>query len=136
MRYRRFLPVKIYMLAMFLILGLLVSCSTPHTAATQIESSGGDQETRVEHASVQVDAQEVTIDVKATNPTQEMSINDGQTILENTCAQCHLAQSLLETKKSPAEWEAVLQQMALMGVRLSETEKIVLIEYLATTEEP
>ena len=136
MRQRHFLITVIFTLALFLITGALVSCSHSRQTANETEIPANERVTVTEYSSVQFDARESVPEVKATATTQEMSINDGHTILENICAQCHLVQSLLQIKKSSPEWEEILQQMEMMGVHLSEIDKSVLIGYLVSTEQP
>ena len=60
----------------------------------------------------------------------------GFAILESRCTQCHLAQQLLETEKSRLEWEKTLARMKANGVRLSEDEKGLLLEFLAAAGKP
>jgi hypothetical protein len=134
MRKRHILGSIIYILAFTLILVTQASCSTPHIITTPIKPLSDDQETTFGNVMVEANARESTSEVKEPVVTQEMSINDGRPILENICAQCHLVQSLLEIKKSRIEWEGVLQQMEIMGVHLSENEKVTLLDYLATSE--
>jgi cytochrome c5 len=56
---------------------------------------------------------------------------DGSAILEDRCARCHAAQWLAEIEGSRLEWEKVLVRMEMKGLRLSDTEKDVLLDYLA-----
>jgi hypothetical protein len=135
MRKRHSLGNLFYTSAIILILVLLVSCSALQSPTTQIKAPVDDQEMLREYASVQVDARESAPEVKVTTTTQEMSLIDGRSILENNCAECHLVQSLLQIKKSRTEWEGALQQMELIGIHLNETEKVVLLDYIATIEE-
>jgi hypothetical protein len=136
MRQRLFLITMIFTLVLFLITGVLVSCSRPRQTANETEIPADAQVTVIEHGSVLFEARESVPEVTATDTAQEMSIKDGHTILENICAQCHLVQTLLQIKKSRPEWEGVLQQMEMMGVHLSEIDKSVLLNYLVATEEP
>ena len=134
MRERHFHNTLIHTLSVFLVLVPLVSCSKPQISATQTEITGDDNETPVEHAVVQFDAREISPELKAT--TQEMSPDEARSILENNCSSCHLVQSLLQINKSQAEWEAALQQMKMMGVNLNDTERGILLNYLASLNTP
>jgi hypothetical protein len=136
MQNKQSLTKGIYTVALLMILVLLPSCTISRTTASQIEAQGSDQGTLNEHALVQFDAREKAPEVSATITTQEISIRDGSTILENNCTQCHLVQSLLQIKKSRIGWEEALGKMEAMGIHLSETEKITLLDYLASNEEP
>ena len=136
MRQRHFHNTVIFTLALLLITGALVSCSHPRQTTNKTKVPADAQVAAIDHASVQFEARENFPVIIATTTVQEMSINDGHTILENICAQCHLVQSLLQIKKSRPEWEGVLQQMEMMGVHLSNIDKSVLLDYLVATEEP
>jgi hypothetical protein len=60
---------------------------------------------------------------------------DGSSLLQRHCTQCHMAQWLEGVQKSLPEWEATLARMERNGVLLSETEKNILLDYLATTDD-
>lgn len=49
---------------------------------------------------------------------------------------CHVPEWFDQIEKSPAEWEAVLERMKLLGVQLSDTEKDILLDYLAAADKP
>jgi len=126
----------VYTLVFIMILASLASCTTTSATASPIEAQGSDQEALNDQALVQFDVREKAPEVSVTITAQEISIKEGSTILENTCSQCHVVKSLLQIKKSRIGWEEALAQMETMGVHLNETEKITLLDYLATNEEP
>jgi LSD1 subclass zinc finger protein len=68
--------------------------------------------------------------------TQETSLQDGASLLNIRCAQCHTVELIKQTNQTRAEWENTLAQMKTMGVNLSADEKIVLIEYLTDISRP
>jgi hypothetical protein len=133
---RNWLNNLVFTLAFIIILTPLAACTTSRTTASKIGVQDGGQVALNDHGLVQFDAREIAPEVSATITTQEISIRDGSTILENNCTQCHVVKSLLQIKKSRVGWEDALALMETMGVQLSETEKITLIDYLATNEEP
>jgi hypothetical protein len=61
---------------------------------------------------------------------------DALSIMDSHCSSCHVVQNLEKLKKSRAGWERALAKMERGGVRLSDAEKAVLIDYLATSDEP
>lgn len=63
--------------------------------------------------------------------TQAASQLDGSILLESYCAKCHDTRGLELYKKSRPEWQSTLDKMGNFGVRLSEAESIILIDYLA-----
>ncbi|NJC97584.1 MAG: hypothetical protein C3F07_13885 [Anaerolineales bacterium] len=76
-------------------------------------------------------------DRNATLPvTQELSLQDGASLINSRCARCHSVELLKQTKQTGAEWEKSLAQMENMGVNLSADEKIVLIKYLTGMDMP
>ena len=66
-----------------------------------------------------------SIEIKA------MPIQDGPSILESRCVQCHTEQSILQKNKTRADWDKALIKMERLGVHLSDPEKVVLLDYLA-----
>jgi cytochrome c5 len=68
--------------------------------------------------------------------TQEMSLQDGASLINSRCARCHTAELIKQTKQTRAEWENTLAQMEKMGVTLTDDEKIVLIDHLIGVDEP
>jgi LSD1 subclass zinc finger protein len=67
---------------------------------------------------------------------QETSLQDGASLLNIRCAQCHTVELIKQTNQTRAEWENTLAQMEKMGVTLSNDEKIVLIDYLTGVDKP
>ncbi len=63
--------------------------------------------------------------------TQAASQLDGSILLENYCAKCHVTKGLELYKKSRSEWQSTLDKMENFGVRPSEAESIILIDFLA-----
>lgn len=77
------------------------------------------------------DAQDVPL---ATS--QEAGLQDGSSLIDSHCAQCHTIQRLKQTKKTRTGWENTLAKMERIGVSLSDTEKVVLLDYLTGIAEP
>ena len=68
--------------------------------------------------------------------TQETSLQDGASLINGHCARCHTVELLQQTKQTRAEWENTLAQMEIMGVTLSDDEKIALLDYLTGVNKP
>ncbi len=75
-----------------------------------------------------------TIEPVASSPN--MSQADGLLLLENRCSKCHLTDEIKQFKKSRSDWELTLNQMESLGIQLSEDERTMLLDYLATDHIP
>ena len=73
----------------------------------------------------------ITVDPSA---SQVAPLPEAPSLIANQCNRCHTDQWLDQIKKTPAEWEEALAKMKWMGVRLSDAERIALIEYLAIAD--
>lgn len=136
MRQRRLFTIVIFSIAFLANLVLLTSCGNIPVTDSQSDPRANEQEQVDARAVAQFDASVRLPEGNATAITQETSTIDGRSILESSCSQCHLVESLLQVKKSRTDWEGALQQMEMMGVHLSDTEKVSLLDYLATAEAP
>lgn len=56
---------------------------------------------------------------------------DGPALLQAKCTRCHVISFFDEMKKTRSEWEWALKMMRVMGVKLEDSEKKILIDYLA-----
>ena len=113
------------------VLVLLAANSIPASAVlpTRPSSDAGD----VTAEQVEVQAGDSTPNPITTEPaaSQVVPLSDAPLLIANHCSRCHTEESLKEIKKTPAEWEEALAMMKWMGVRLTDAERITLIEYLA-----
>lgn len=57
---------------------------------------------------------------------------DGATILENKCADCHSPNRVQQSPGDRAHWEQVVNRMVQKGAVLTEAEKQVLVDFLAS----
>lgn len=60
----------------------------------------------------------------------------GAMLLEERCAGCHTLDRVVQAQKSGEEWEQTVDRMIGRGASLNESERAVLIEYLAATYRP
>lgn len=74
----------------------------------------------------------------ATEPaeSQVTQSQNGSSLLQTYCAQCHQVRLLEQTRRPRAGWERILSRMERHGVRLSEAEKSILLDYLTVPEKP
>lgn len=75
----------------------------------------------------------------ATVPTPELTLSpasapasDGATLLRERCATCHGVDRVESARKTAEEWKQTVDRMIRRGAQLTEAERSVLVEYLAT----
>ena len=69
-------------------------------------------------------------------PSVETALPEGQLLLQTRCTQCHPLQEILEVKKTRTEWENALLKMESFNVKINDTEKKVLLDYITTVDHP
>ena len=69
-------------------------------------------------------------------PSAETALQEGQLLLQTRCAQCHPLQKILQVKRTRIEWEEMLKNMESFNVKINDTEKKVLLDYLTTVDQP
>jgi len=96
-----------------------------------------------EEQAVQTKPTEVKTEVRSPNssaanptPSMETPFQDGGSLVQSRCAQCHDLQWLQQVKKTRMEWETTLSRMEWFNVKLGKAEKTVLLDYLAHVDEP
>jgi mono/diheme cytochrome c family protein len=57
----------------------------------------------------------------------------GASLLDSRCSVCHSADKAKKAKKDSQGWEKTVTRMMVKGAQLTETEKVVLVDYLAKT---
>jgi hypothetical protein len=87
---------------------------------------------------VQTQRSEVSTEVETSNlSTQAPTVlQEGPLLLQTRCTQCHSLETVLQVKQSRAEWEATLSKMEGFNVKISDSEKKVLLDYLTIVENP
>jgi cytochrome c5 len=77
---------------------------------------------------------------QAPQPATELSAgtpaSDGATLLETRCSTCHSPDRATSARKTRDQWEQTVSRMIEHGAQLTEEEKTVLIDYLATNYAP
>lgn len=115
---------------------LLIAYSIPASAIHTMNSTPSQQGATEKHGEMQTDSDEPNLTAQESTTVKASSLQNGLSILESRCAQCHTPQWLKKTKKTQTEWEITLAQMERIGVHLSDTEKDILIDYLVYHVEP
>ncbi len=69
-------------------------------------------------------------------PSIETPLPDGPSLLQSRCTQCHELQWLQQVNKTRTEWDETVSQMKWFGVKISDAEKTVLLDYLAGPGQP
>ena len=92
---------------------------------------------------VQTQRSEVSTEVDSSNlstqaPTSssETALQEGPLLLQTRCTQCHSLEKVLQVKKTRVEWEETLSKMESFNVKISDSEKKVLLDYLTIVENP
>ena len=61
---------------------------------------------------------------------------DGASLLEERCSVCHPSSRPKSKKKTPEQWETTVNRMMGKGAKLTEQEKVVLLDFLSKTYKP
>lgn len=125
-----------FVMVLAVVLVMLAIGFIPLRGGNQINPQPEARGAPVEHVDVQIATSTFIPSTKAPPVSQKVSLQDGPSLLESHCAQCHPTQGLEKTQKSYAEWEKSLSHMETMGVHLDESEKTILLKYLAVTANP
>jgi hypothetical protein len=125
-----------FLTAIAVILVMLSKGFIPLSTFTKVNPQSGGRDVPVESVEVQDDAGVLITSTIEPPATQVTLLQDGSSLLESHCARCHSTQKITQIKKSYAEWERALAQMEGMGVHLDESEKVVLLNYLAAAGKP
>jgi mono/diheme cytochrome c family protein len=135
--YRKQLSTMVLLLAVLAAAPALLAACSPARGADPDTIPISDQQA-VQGGSDDVQTQAGAHTPASPEPaaTQETAPADGASLLESYCGQCHIPQWLAKMHKSRAEWEKVVVQMEAIGVQLSDSEEAVLIDYLASLDEP
>ena len=133
----RYFPISIFSLSIFVAIAVLfAACAKPTSTAVQADLPSDIPKVLAETVEAGVkDSPKISLTAETTVP-QVTPYYEGQSLLDQHCTQCHLAQSIVRMKKSRADWEKILELMEGMGAHLDETEKVILLDYLTATDEP
>lgn len=111
-----------------------VDSGSPETGPTVAPPSGMAKE-QVESIGGPVEANAVlTVTPQAAEPI--VLEQDGTTLLQAHCAQCHSVKLLEHTRKSRADWEKTLSRMERYSGLLSDAEKLTVLNLLDASDKP
>ena len=131
------MPIVTHQLAAVLTLAitLLTSCKPNQEYVIQEVPTSGGQKTSTGLIPTQVEANHPVTATTESAAEQGVAVQDGQALLKQHCAMCHIVIPYDQVKNSRPEWAEVLDRMEGMGVKLSETEKETLLDYLSAADE-
>lgn len=134
----KYLYAAITFIAVIVVLVLLVANSIPASTVHRTNPTPDAREALAERIEEEQADAEVPIPTASTESTASETTPspDGASLLESRCARCHIPQKLIQIERSRTEWEMILAKMEVLGVQLSEPEKIILLDYLSTIDEP
>lgn len=61
---------------------------------------------------------------------------DGANLLEERCSVCHPSSRPKSKQKTPEQWETTVNRMMGKGAKLSEEERVLLLDFLSKTYKP
>jgi cytochrome c5 len=134
MRLRYLFTTISFVIVFAVVLVMLAIGFIPLSAGNQINSQSNIRNVPVERVDVRITAGATISSTTEPLVFQAASLQDGSSLLESHCAQCHNTKSLEKTKKSYAEWKKTLSHMETMGVHLNDSEKVDLLNYLTATD--
>jgi MFS family permease len=117
-------------------LGLLAANSTPASTIplSNNKSDIQDVQTKPFEVSGEVDSSNSSTQAPIASPGT--ALQEGQLLLQTRCTQCHSLEKVQQGKKTRSEWEETLSKMEGFNVKISDTEKQVLLDYLTTADHP
>ncbi|TYT74460.1 c-type cytochrome [Desulfobotulus mexicanus] len=65
--------------------------------------------------------------------TSSDAMAEGESLLQNRCTSCHGAGKITRAKKDRNGWERTVRRMEQKGVQLTDAERTLLLNYLATS---
>ena len=136
MRPGKFFITIIFNLVFAVFLAVQASCATAPSIATQTVSTPDARDALMGHVASQADAGELVSTIKEPDAVQGTPMQDGLKLLTTHCAGCHATTWFDKIEKPRAEWDLVLERMKSLGVQLSNTEKDILLDYLAIADKP
>ena len=136
MRFRTIYNATFFFILIATVLVLLAACNVSPKAVLKSNLPSDVSDVPLEQVDVQPEVGE-----PASGPTETLESLaapqlDALSIMDSHCSSCHVVQNLEKIKKSRTGWEDALAKMERNGVRLSDAERTVLLDYLATADEP
>jgi cytochrome c5 len=70
---------------------------------------------------------------QSNQPATQNNSPDGATLVSQRCTTCHSEGPITSQRLTKAEWTDVVNQMIQKGASLSDSEKVIVIDYLTAT---
>ncbi len=137
MQSKKLITIIFLAIISIVIIVLFAACSIPANTKLLNDSSSEYREALADPLDSQVvnPANPTSTTVTLETPTV-IPQSGARLLLEKHCTRCHLTQWIEQIEAPSTEWESIMAQMERLGVNLSEDEKGVLLNYLATTNVP
>jgi hypothetical protein len=118
------------------VLVLLATNSIPASTIPLSKIKSDLQGVQTKHSEVPTEAASSNLSTQAPTSSPATALEEGPLLLQTRCTQCHSLQTVLQVKKTRTEWEETLSKMESFKVKISDTEKKVLLDYLTTVDNP
>ena len=115
---------------------LLAANSIPSSTISLSKTKSDLQGVQTKFSEVPTEDVSSNLSTQIPTPSAETALQEGQLLLQTRCTQCHPLQKILQVKKTRTEWEETLTKMESLNVKISDTEKKVLLGYLTTVDNP
>lgn len=129
--------VTFFVIAFVAALVLLAANSISASTSSLLKSTLDVQEdVQTEPAKVKTEVGSSNIPTHVPTPFPETSFQTGPSLLQTRCTRCHQLQWLQQVNKTRMEWERTLSKMEKFNVKLRDSEKNDLLDYLANVDQP
>jgi hypothetical protein len=115
---------------------LFAAKSVPASTTPLPKTERGIQGVQTEGSEIPTDVGSSNLSTQTPTPSLETTLQGGPVVLQTRCTQCHSLEKVLQVKKTHAEWEETLSKMESFNVKISDSEKQVLLDYLTIVENP
>jgi hypothetical protein len=122
--------VTLFVIAAVAAFGLLAKNFILARTTPLIATPSDIQEMQTKPAITQTEVGSSNLPSQAPTPSPETALQEGQLLLQDRCTQCHPLQEILQVKRTRTEWEETLAKMESSNVKISDTEREVLLDYL------
>ncbi len=124
--------VTAFVAALVLLAAKSISASTIPLSKTKSDVQG----VQTKRSEVPTEVGSSNLSTQAPTPSPETALQEGPSLLQTRCTQCHPLQTIRQVKQTRTEWEKTLSKMESFNVKISDTEKKVLLDYLTMVDNP
>jgi hypothetical protein len=115
---------------------LLTANSIPPSTIPLSKTKSDLQGVQTKYSEIPTEDVSSNLSTQVPVPSAEAALQEVPLLLQKRCTQCHPLQKILQVKKTRTEWENALSNMESLNVKISETEKKILLDYLTTIDNP